>query len=72
VQLLFQRLDVEDGKYVGSREDRGVDRVCSGSVLIMDRKKHVVEEEVRSMCRLIKDLEVTLMTEVRNRYTADS
>jgi hypothetical protein len=32
--------------------------------LIVDRRKHeVMEKEVRSMCRLIKDVVVPLMTE---------
>jgi hypothetical protein len=63
-QLLFLRLDVEHGKWVGPREKYGVDGVGSGSVLIVDRRKHeVIEEEVRSMCRLIQDVVVPLMTE---------
>jgi hypothetical protein len=50
----YSGLDIEHGKWVGPREKYGVDRVGSGSVLIVDRRKHeVIEEEVRSMCRLI-------------------
>jgi hypothetical protein len=63
-QLLFLRMDVEHGKWVGSRGSRGVDGAGSGSVLIVDRRKHEIEgEEVRSMCRLIKDVVIPLMTE---------
>jgi hypothetical protein len=50
----YSGLDIGHGKWVGPREKYGVDRVGSGSVLIVDRRKHeVIEEEVRSMCRLI-------------------
>jgi hypothetical protein len=62
-QLLFPRLDVENGKWVGAREKYGVDGVGSGSVLVVDRRKHdVSEKEVRSICRLIEDVVVPLIT----------
>jgi hypothetical protein len=69
-QLLFLRLDIENGRWLGSRESHGVDRVGSGSVLVVDRRKHEVkEEEVRSMCRLTKDVVVPLMTEETARLS---
>jgi hypothetical protein len=69
-QLLFLRLDIENSRWVGSRESHGVDRVGGGSVLVVDRRKHEVkEEEVRSMCRLTKDVVVPLMTEETARLS---
>ena len=63
-KLLFTRLNVKDGRWVGAQEHHGVDGEGSGSFLIVDRTRHEVrEEEVRSMCKLIEDVVIPLMTE---------
>ena len=63
-QLLFIRPEVENGRWVGSREKYGIEGSGSGSILIVDRTMHTVrEEEVRSVCKFIEDVVVPLMTE---------
>lgn len=49
-QLLFLRLDVEHGKWVGSRGKHGVDGVGSGSVLVVDRRKQEIEGKRCGRC----------------------
>lgn len=63
-KLLFTRLNVKDGRWVGAQEHHGIDGGGSGSFLIVDRTRHEVrEEEVRSMCKLIEEVVIPLMTE---------
>lgn len=63
-RLLFIRPQVENGRWVGSREKYGIEGAGSGSVLIVDRTmRKIREEDVRSVCKLIEDVVVPLMTE---------
>lgn len=63
-KLLFTRLNVKDGRWVGAQEHHGIEGEGSGSFLIVDRTRHEIrEEEVRSMCKLIEDVVIPLMTE---------
>jgi hypothetical protein len=63
-RLLFIRLRVENGSWVGSREKYGIEGAGSGSVLIVDRTmREIREEDVRSTCKLIEEVVVPLMTE---------
>jgi hypothetical protein len=63
-QLLFTRLNVKDGRWVGAQGYHGVDGGGSGSFLIVDRTRHEVREgEVRSICKLIEDVVIPLMTD---------
>jgi hypothetical protein len=63
-QLLFVRLNMEHGRRVCLWEKYGVDGTGTGSVLVVDQRKHEVEEEeVWSMCRVIGDVAIPLMRE---------
>jgi len=63
-RLLFIRPEVENGRWVGSREKYRIEGSGSESILIVDRTmRKVREEDVRSVCKLIEDVVVPLITE---------
>ena len=63
-RLLFIRPEVENGRWVGSREKYGIEGSGSGSILIVDRTmREVREEDVRSVCKSIEEVVIPLISE---------